>query len=342
MKFKTYCFVASSSGGHILPALNRAYDYQKNDPAARILFITGTGPIDTNIMRDQKNIEHVSIALQSVPHHQWYKLPMFAFNVVRSWMKSVRVLYHAKPERVITTGSYLAVPVCLAAWILRIPIELIELNVEPGMAISYLAPFATTVSICFEETKQFLPRTQCTLTPYPLSPALHSLHITRGELIQELKLNSDKKTILVIGGSQGSVSLNNAIKNMIENHAPQNLQFIHQTGSYDETDWQHFYAAHGITAYAFTYDPQLMRYYAAADCIITRAGSGSLHESMFFKKPCIVIPLITKTTAHQHANALAMQKRYPDLVQVIEQKKIEQNDLLLSAIERAYQYNTLL
>ena len=156
---------------------------------------------------------------------------------------------------------------------------------------------------------------------------------------QKLGFDPAKKTILIVGGSQGSVSLNRAIHTLITTHpdAARTMQFIHQTGSSDATGWNAFYAEHGINAHAFAYDPQLVRYYAAADCIITRAGSGSLHEILYLKKKCIVIPLITSTTHHQRANASAMQERHPDLVQVIEQDALKDDTRLLRAIELAVQ-----
>jgi UDP-N-acetylglucosamine--N-acetylmuramyl-(pentapeptide) pyrophosphoryl-undecaprenol N-acetylglucosamine transferase len=339
MKPTIYCFVAAASGGHILPALNLAHNYQHQDPNTRIIFITSRGDLDAKVMHDNPGMEHYTLALKPVPYKLWYKLPFFAFQAASAFFKSLRILHAAKPDRVITTGSYLALPVCAAAWMLRIPIELIELNVEPGKAVAALAPLASTISICFEQAQQYFPRNKCIVRPYPLSNTIRSLTCTREQLQKELAFNATKKTILIVGGSQGSVSLNNAIQELVSAHpeAARIMQFIHQTGASDSTDWKAFYREHGITAHTFAYDPQLVRYYVAADSIITRAGSGSLHEIMYLKKQCIVIPLITSTTHHQRANAYAMQQRHPDLVQVIEQHELQKdNDLLLRAIERAY------
>jgi len=339
MNPKTYCFVAAASGGHILPALNLAHEYKHNDAAARIIFITSQGDLDAKVMHDATGIEHHTLALKPVPYKLWYKIPQFAYHAGSALFKSMRILRATKPERVITTGSYLALPVCIAAWLLRIPIELIELNVEPGNAIAILASLATTLSVCFEQTQHYFPHTQCIVRPYPLSTLIRSLECTREELLAELNFDASKKTILIIGGSQGSVSLNHAIQKLITAHpdAVRTMQFVHQTGSFDTTDWKTFYAQHGITAHAFAYDPGLVRYCIAADCIITRAGSGSLHEIMYLKKPCVVIPLITSTTHHQRANAHAMRDRYPELVQVVEQGELKKNGiLLLECIEACF------
>lgn len=340
MKFTTYCFVAGVSGGHILPALNLAHDIEQQNPHAHIVMITTHGDLDAKVLQQNRDLEHHALRLRPVPYRQWYKLPIFAYQAVSSFLQSLRILYRAKPERVITTGSHIALPVCAAAWILRIPIELVALDVEPGKTLLALAPLATSVSICFEQTKKYFPKNNCTLRPYPLSAYIRSLSNTRTPLLNELGFDESKKTILIVGGSQGSVSLNTAIKKLIAGHQDiaTNIQIIHQTGSSDVTNWPAFYAQHGITAYAFAYNPELVRYYTAADCIITRAGSGSLHEILYLKKPCIIIPLITNTTHHQRANAQAMRERHPELVQVIEQEALTGNpELLLRSIERAFQ-----
>ena len=338
MKIATYCFVAGVSGGHILPALNLAHDLKQQDPNARIIMITTHGDLDTKLLQQQNNLEHHALRLRAVPYRQWYTLPLFAYEAIASFIQSLRILYTAQPERVITTGSHIALPVCAAAWILRIPIELIALDVEPGKTLLALAPLATIVTTCFEQTKNYFPKNQCVVRPYPLSPYMRCLLSTREHIVSELTFDSTKKTLLIVGGSQGSVSLNNAIKALICAHPDiaKTMQIIHQTGSFDTTNWPEFYAQHGITAHAFAYNSELVRYYAAADCIITRAGSGSLHEILHLKRPCIIIPLITHTTHHQRANAQAMRERHPDLVQVLEQEALRKNpDLLLQGIEHA-------
>lgn len=334
----THCFVAGVSGGHILPALNLAHDLHQQSPNARIIMITTHGDLDAKVVAQQTTLEHHALRLRAVPYRQWYKLPLFAYQMFTSFIQTMRILYTSKPQRVITTGSHIALPVCAAAWMLRIPIELVALDVEPGKTLRALAPFATTISTCFDQTHTYFPRKQCVTRPYPLSAVVRSLSDTREQLLTKLGFDAAKKTLLIVGGSQGSVSLNDAIKKLITAHPDlsETLQIIHQTGSYDVTNWPAFYAQHGITAHAFAYDPQLVRYYAAADCIITRAGSGSLHEILYLKKPCIIIPLITNTTHHQRANAHAMRERHPDLVQVIEQDVLHDNAVLLRSIERTF------
>jgi len=142
---------------------------------------------------------------------------------------------------------------------------------------------------------------------------------------ENLGLDPHKKTILILGGSQGSIFLNNYIKQLIIKHplVSSTINVIHQTGSLDSTNWSYFYKKNNITATVFSYNPNLASVYCAADVIICRAGAGTLFEIEFFKKKCIIIPLKTNTTDHQIDNARAMSTEHPDLFVWLDQQDIE-------------------
>jgi UDP-N-acetylglucosamine--N-acetylmuramyl-(pentapeptide) pyrophosphoryl-undecaprenol N-acetylglucosamine transferase len=134
----------------------------------------------------------------------------------------------------------------------------------------------------------------------------------------------ERKTIFVLGGSQGSLLLNETIKKFVEHEPHGNYQIIHQTGAFQENSWRQFYMSHTIPAFTFGYDEHVHEYYAFADVILCRAGAGTLFEIAFFKKPCIVIPLVASTTDHQIYNARAMVEQYPELFTVVEQETAQQ------------------
>ena len=192
-----------------------------------------------------------------------------------------------------------------------------------------LAPCATTIKVCFEYAKQFFKHAQ--LVPYPTKYSTHDATVSRATACTQLQLNPDKKTIVILGGSQGSISLNNYIKQWImDASCPHDkINIIHQTGSTDATDWKALYAQHAIAAYVFSYQSDLASVYAAADLIICRAGAGTLFEIAFFNKKAIIIPLKTKTTTHQQDNAHAISQERPDLFTCIDQDDIEEDPQLL-------------
>ena len=230
-----------------------------------------------------------------------------------------------RPSEVISTGGIVAIPTCIAAFILRIPITLYALDAVPGKAIQMLTPFCQSIYICFKGAAKHFTSTKISWVPYPIKYAHEKNGINQQTAQKNVGLTTDKKTILILGGSQGSIFLNNCIKQIIGEPTfnADTMQFIHQTGSTDETDWKQLYTSKNITAHVFSYNPELALLYTAADIIICRAGAGTLFEINFFNKKCIIIPLKTATTDHQVHNAIAMSADYPDLFEYILQDDIK-------------------
>lgn len=313
---KKLAVVAGRSGGHIIPALTIAQQHN-----AHALFFSTDTALDQTILKDHA-LHYVPLTLPNIPRNP-LKLIVFGFQFMRAFFKSIYELYRFKPQELISTGGYIALPVCIAAYCLRIPITLYELNAIPGKATSWLAPLATTIHICFENSAHYLPKKKCVLSAYPLRFAAHA-HNEQHTIAPSLGFSPEKKTILILGGSQGSLFINERFKLALESNSSlrSSIQVIHQTGGQDQTDWTSLYTQHKIPAIVFDFQNDITPYYRAADLIICRSGAGTLFEAMFFRKPCITIPLETQTTDHQIDNARAMAKQYPHLVTIMYQKDV--------------------
>jgi len=328
------CFVAGKSGGHILPCITLAQQTINKHPDYKVIFFSTDAKLDMQLLSGNPIIKnHLPLKLSKIPYGSLLKFPKFFLHIIYSFFKSIYYLRKMKPETVISTGGYVAIPVCFAAKLLGIPIELYELNVIPGKTIKLLAPLATKMWICFEQSFQYLPAQKCTLTSYPIKFIDKTKIMAKEDALRELQFSLDKRTLLVLGGSQGSIFINNAIHHFIERNAGlhHSIQVIHQTGALDSTDWHLFYAERNIQALVFSYSDNIGHYYAAADLVICRSGAGTLAEIMFFNKQCITIPLETKTTMHQIDNANAAAHKCPELITVLKQKEVELNYPHLSA-----------
>jgi UDP-N-acetylglucosamine--N-acetylmuramyl-(pentapeptide) pyrophosphoryl-undecaprenol N-acetylglucosamine transferase len=316
----TLCVVAGHSGGHILPARTLAYAWLQENKHGSCIFFSTARALDAAILRDSDTRVR-TVALN------FSRFAPLAF--VRAFLQSYRELSKHAVKKVITTGGIVAVPVCLAAALLRIPVELYELNAAPGKTMRFLAPLATKIFVCFAPAQRFFAAKKCSTAQYPLQPALHA-PLTQHDARELLGLDSATKTILVMGGSQGSLFMNNLIKQWVQENGSdaQRIQIIHQTGNNDTTDWPTFYQQHGVRAFACAYYNAPHIFYAAADVIICRSGAGSLFEAAHYKKPCITIPLEGVAENHQVLNARAMAQAYPDFMHVIEQQEITGNNAL--------------
>jgi UDP-N-acetylglucosamine--N-acetylmuramyl-(pentapeptide) pyrophosphoryl-undecaprenol N-acetylglucosamine transferase len=219
-------------------------------------------------------------------------------------------------------GGLISSPVCLAGKLLQIPIEIWELNVEPGKTVKFLTKFVDTINICFDETQKYLPHKTCKLVDYPIRFNDESKKILKISILEKNNFLADKKTILIIGGSQGSQFINNLFKQFILKNLQfkEKIQVIHQTGS-TEFDWNKFYKMHNINAITFNFYDKMDEYYSISDLVICRSGAGTLAEIQFFEKKCITIPLETKSTSHQILNANNLAKRFPESFKVIKQNE---------------------
>lgn len=335
MTHKKICFVAGGSGGHIIPCITMAYQMRMLEPEVSFTIFTGTTELETAIVQASTTpIDHFKLSFKAPPYSRFYLLPLWFISFFIAIIKSFYILIKQKPSKIITTGSHTALPVCVAGWFLRIPITVYELNVEPGKTTRFLAPFATTIKVSFPSTCASFSKKKCIYTPYPVKFTEKDKDHDIAFLRLKLGIAPSKKVILVLGGSQGSIFLNSIMPHMFSTHPAlkEVLHVVHQTGAVDPTDWRHWYYDRGISAHVFAYSNEILMWYLVADLIICRSGAGTLAETVFFGKPCITIPLETKNTNHQKANALAYQELYPKTFKVIRQGETIQAERALIAL----------
>lgn len=322
---ETICYVAGHSGGHIIPCMTKALTELENNPKQKIFFFSTASKLDKKIIENQK-FDKLYLPVTNIPTNKKL-LPKFLINLIYSFFKSLFYLIKLKPTKIISMGGLVSIPVCLASKLLFIPIELYELNVEPGKAINLLSKLTNNINICFTQTQKYFPTKKCSLVNYPVKFNKKLKDINQFNALKKINLNPELKTILILGGSQGSLFLNNLIKDFVLNNKDLKIQIIHQTGNIDNFDWQNFYKNLNIKAITFDYNHEMHLYYIASDLIICRSGAGTLAEIVFFEKKCLTIPLETNYTSHQIFNALELEKQYPNLIKVIKQNEINFTDI---------------
>jgi UDP-N-acetylglucosamine--N-acetylmuramyl-(pentapeptide) pyrophosphoryl-undecaprenol N-acetylglucosamine transferase len=335
------CLVAGGSGGHILPALLLGKKWLQENPTGKVIFFGGNKNIDKKIIEQNDFLSKiVYLNLIGFPGKKIWLYPKFLIQLIFTFIKSFYYLIKFRPNKVLSTGGYISVPICLTAKIFRGTVEIHELNVIPGKAVKFLLPFVDKVFITFESTKLFFKHglryyvNKCILKDYPIRFEEKDRNFDKDSLLKKINstincgvtscFDQNKKTIFILGGSQGSIFLNEIFKKWILNNKNilDKIQVIHQTGAQDRTDWFSFYKDYGIPAVVFSYDGNIKDYYHLADLIVCRAGAGTLFELEFFRKRCLIIPLKTAQTDHQVDNALEMSLRNPELFSVQDQDLI--------------------
>jgi UDP-N-acetylglucosamine--N-acetylmuramyl-(pentapeptide) pyrophosphoryl-undecaprenol N-acetylglucosamine transferase len=334
MKSSIICGVAARSGGHIIPCLTRIAQERNQD--TDVLFFTTHTSLDATISKQFPWINnHITLTLDNVPYKKPWLFPLFAWQFIKSFFTSLFIFIQKRPQKIISTGGYISLPVCLAARCAFIPIELLELNVKPGKAARFIAPFARNLFTCFKDTQKYF-RSSCSLLPYPVRFNLEDKQSNKkAKALASLNYDTTKTTLFILGGSQGSIFLNNAICRTIQLLDRSNLQIIHQAGANEVEQLQLFYKQMHISARVFSYEQQIVQYYQAADIVICRSGAGTLFETAFFQKKCITIPLEIPGNTHQVDNAYAMHNMHPQLFTVLEQKTLS-NDATALATQVLY------
>lgn len=323
---QTIGYVGGRSGGHIVPALTHARNHMTQHADDQVLFIATDTPLDVAIVGAAEHIHtKLYLKLPNVPRRVC-AMPAFAYRFGVAFIKSFRAMRTQRVTQLISMGGYVSLPVCLAARCLRIPVTLFELNAHPGRATLFLAPYVSAVNVCFEAARASFS-SNATRVNYPLQ-------YQQAPIEQELAdhkllhgLVAGKKVVLVLGGSQGSVFLNGLIGRWLDAtpSVRDTVHIVHQTGANDPCDWTAWYREREIAATVFQYSNDLALWYSCAALVICRAGAGTLFEVAFFKKPCLIIPLITTETSHQVDNAQAMVQQFPGMFCMLNQSDIQQN-----------------
>ena len=226
------------------------------------------------------------------------------FRVVKGYFEAKKLLKKLKPNVVFSKGGFVSVPVVLAAKACKVPALIHESDMTPGLANKLCIPSAAKVCCNFPETVKCLPENKAVLTGTPIRQELLS-----GDAREGLKFcgfNAAKPVILVIGGSLGSVAVNNAVRSILP-ELLKDFQVIHLCGK-DKLDAS-LNGTEGYVQFEYIKD-ELPDLFAAADLIISRAGANAICEISALAKPNILIPLSAKASrGDQILNARSFERQ---------------------------------
>lgn len=347
MNTKTLYVVAAGSGGHILPVLTIAKRWLDINPQGKIIFWGASGALDNKIVAKTDFLsEIVSLKMGKFKIQTILLLPILIIQVLWAFFKSFFRAIKDRPEKIISTGGLISIPVCLGCKLALVPVEIYELNLDPGKAVKALMPIANKIFVAFKGTISLCSfmglsfAKKCEITHYPIRFGNDVFNVTKEQIIDKINEKSDKpfslqrKTIFLLGGSQGSKMLNYALKNFLEHHKNihDKIQVIHQIGNDISFDWRTFYKEMSEPAVLFSYDENIQNFYLLADLVISRAGAGTLFELEFFQKRSIVVPLVASSTGHQVRNAQAMADQYPELFKVVYQNELAANPEMFESL----------
>jgi len=299
-------FAGGGTGGHLFPGISVAEELKRLH-GGRILFLATSKGIDSKIL-GKRNLEFITLGSQSPPGNL-IRFPLFAARSALALVRCLVLLRRFKPDVVVGLGGYGAVPAGLAAVIAGVPLVLMEQNILPGRATRFLSRWASLVCTSFaESSRHFREGVPIKFTGNPIRREIFSTN--RREALHRLGLDESKKTLLVLGGSQGASPINRAMTEAAGVLAGlrDRLQVIHQTGPADIEEVRRAYAEKGIRHLAQDFFEEMHFVYAAADLAISRAGATTIAELAGLHLPAILVPYPLARDDHQRENARVLAR----------------------------------
>jgi UDP-N-acetylglucosamine--N-acetylmuramyl-(pentapeptide) pyrophosphoryl-undecaprenol N-acetylglucosamine transferase len=295
------------TGGHIFPAIAIADEIKKRNPKAEILFIGAQGKMEMEkVPAAGYRIE--GLAIVGFQRKLTFSNFLLPFKIVKSLLKARSILKEFKPQAVVGVGGYASGPTLQAATMLKLPTLVQEQNSFPGKTNKLLASKVNVLCTSYDGLDKFFPKEKIRLTGNPVRHDMVSIDGKREEAMNYYGFDSSKKTILIIGGSLGARTLNNAlVENIAEIARHDEIQILWQSGKlYYEQMLEIMNKEKVDSIKLVQFIDRMDLAYAAADVIISRAGAISVSELCLIGKPVVLVPSPNVAEDHQTKNAMAL------------------------------------
>jgi UDP-N-acetylglucosamine--N-acetylmuramyl-(pentapeptide) pyrophosphoryl-undecaprenol N-acetylglucosamine transferase len=338
----TIAFTGGGSGGHFYPiiAIAEAVNdlVREKRLVAPKLYYLAPDSFDQNALFEN-GIIYISIPAGKMRRYSSLKNITDFFITFAGTVSALVTLLRIYPDVVMSKGGYGSMPTVLAAHLLGIPVIIHESDAKPGRANLFAAKFAKKIAISFEDAAAYFPKkvqNKIARTGIPIRKALTRVETEGAQ--QYLGLEKEVPTVLILGGSQGAMKINDTVLSSL----PSLVSFaniIHQTGQ------AHFKEVEGIAQIVLAKDPHVSRYHpinylsevslqraaGVADIVVSRAGASSIAEIGLWKKPAILVPIPESVSHDQRTNAYTYARTGAAIV--IEEENLAPH-LLVSEIQR--------
>lgn len=303
MKNPRFILSGGGTGGHIYPAIAIANELKSRFPDAEFLFVGAKDKMEMQKV-PQAGYKIRGLWIAGLQRKLTFDNTLFPVKLITSLLKARRILAEFKPDVVIGTGGFASGPLLQVASFAGIPSVIQEQNSFPGITNKLLSKKADKICVAYENLERFFPKDKMVLTGNPVRQDLIDIQEKRQEALEYFKLDPDKKTLLVLGGSLGARRINQLVAKELVNFEAANIQVIWQCGKLYFDQCQHFNDNKSVQVLAFIDRMDLV--YAAADVVISRAGASSVSELCIVGKPTVFIPSPNVAEDHQTKNAQAI------------------------------------
>lgn len=300
-----FAIAAGGTGGHLFPGLAVGEVFLGRGHG--VMLIVSEKEIDAVATQGRSGFRIEKVPGVGLQGKSPAALLKFALKF-RAGLALCRKLYvDFAPNAVLGMGGFTSTAPILAGRNRGIPTFIHESNAIPGKANKLNGRLATRVLIGFEECAQHFPAGKCDVTGTPVRQSLAN-RVDKGAALASFGLKPDRRTLLVMGGSQGAHGINKALVAALPQLREASVQIIHLTGRDDEQMMRDGYRQADVPAFVAAFYHRMEEAYCAADLAIARSGAASLTELSHFALPSVLIPLPTAAEDHQTLNAKIFER----------------------------------
>lgn len=294
------------TGGHIFPAIAIANALKEKYNRVEILFVGAEGKMEMEKV-PAAGYKIVGLNISGLQRKSILKNLSFPFKLFSSVRKSKTIIREFKPNVVVGVGGFASGPLLYAATKMGIPALIQEQNSYPGITNKFLAKKAKRICVAYDGMEKYFPKEKIILTGNPVRQDIKNLAGKRERGMEFFGLEASKKTVLVIGGSLGARSINEAIKSFLPEFEKNKVQLIWQTGTTFKAVADKAAADYtNCTIRVHDFISKMDYAYAVSDVVVSRAGASSVSELCVVDKAAILIPYPFAAEDHQTSNAQAL------------------------------------
>lgn len=305
---KNIIISGGGTGGHIYPAVAIANELMARYPHFKILFVGAEGKMEMEKV-PKAGYEIVGLPIAGINRSNMLANLSFPFKLVKSLRKARGIVKNFGADIAIGVGGYASGPTLLMANAMGIPTLIQEQNSYAGITNKWLSKKAKKICVAYPDMQSFFPAEKLVFTGNPVRKDLIDNETSKNRAREVLGLDQAKKTLLIIGGSQGALSINKAITAALPQFASSQFQVIWQTGkNYFTTATEAVTLANISNVIVKDFIYNMDQAYAAADIVISRAGALSVSELCLAAKPSILVPFPNAAEDHQTKNAMSLAK----------------------------------
>lgn len=294
------------TGGHIFPAIAIANALKRKLPDIEILFVGAQGRMEMEKV-PAAGYKIVGLNISGFQRKLTFNNISVLMKLMESLKKAKKLIHDFNPDVVVGVGGYASGPVLRIASKRAIPTLIQEQNSYPGITNKILSAKVNKICVAYDGMEKFFPKEKIFLTGNPVRQEVVKLEGKKDRAAEFFGLDKTKKTVLVVGGSLGARTINEAINASLEKFSEYDIQLVWQTGKIYFPNAQEAvknYQEKGIKAFDFI--TQMDYAYAIADIVVSRAGAIAISEISAVQKPVILVPSPNVAEDHQTKNALAL------------------------------------